>query len=82
MGRTSGEWRCRGCGLDRWHVVTVKRRKGALYTKCLYACSGCAVMFLNPEVFNALGDARPNVEMPNVISLTARRISSNRHLRG
>jgi len=30
-------------------------------------------MFLNPERFNAFGDAAPNVEMPTVISLSARR---------
>lgn len=29
-------------------------------------------MFLNPEQFNAFGDAAPNVEMPNVIRLSAR----------
>ena len=30
-------------------------------------------MFLNPAQFNALGGAAPNVEMPTVISLSARR---------
>jgi len=30
-------------------------------------------MFLNPEQFNALSDAAPNVEMPTIISLPARR---------
>jgi hypothetical protein len=30
-------------------------------------------MFLNPEHFNAFGDAAPNVEMPTVIALPARR---------
>ena len=30
-------------------------------------------MFLNPEQFNALGDAAPNIEMPVVVSLRARR---------
>jgi hypothetical protein len=73
MGRTTGQWRCRICGFDRWHVVTVKRKTGALYTTSFYACSGCSVMFLNPEQLNALGDAAPNVEMPTVISLPARR---------
>jgi hypothetical protein len=28
-------------------------------------------MFLNPEQFNAFGDAAPKVEMPTVISLPA-----------
>ena len=73
MGRTTGQWRCRICGFDRWHVVTVKRQTGALYTTSFYACSGCSVMFLNPEQFNSLGDAAPNVEMPRVVSLAARR---------
>jgi hypothetical protein len=52
--------------------VTVKRRNGALYTTSFYSCSGCSVMFLNPEQFNAFGDAAPNVEMPKVIRLAAR----------
>jgi hypothetical protein len=30
-------------------------------------------MFLNPEQFNAFGDAAPNIEMPTVIALPARR---------
>jgi hypothetical protein len=30
-------------------------------------------MFLNAEQFNAFGDAAPNVDMPTVISLPARR---------
>jgi len=73
MGRTTGQWRCRICSFERWHVVTVKRKSGALYTTSFYACSGCSVMFINPEQFNALGDAAPNIEMPTVISLSARR---------
>jgi hypothetical protein len=73
MGRTTGQWRCRVCGFDRWHVVSVKRKTGALYTTSFYACSGCSVMFLNPEQFSAFADSAPNVEMPTVISLSARR---------
>lgn len=53
--------------------MTVKRNSGALYTTSFYACSGCSVMFLNPEQFNAWGDAAPNGEMPTVISLAVRR---------
>src|SRR6202023_4093938 len=75
MGRTTGQWRCRICSFDRWHIVTVKRKNGALYTTAFYACSRCSVMFLNPEQFSAFGDAAPNVEMPTVISLPARRKS-------
>ena len=72
MGRTTGQWRCRICSFDRWHTVTVKRKNGALYTTSFYACSGCSVMFLNPDQFSALGDAAPNIEMPRVIALPTR----------
>lgn len=72
MGRTTGQWRCRICGFERWHVVSVKRKNGALYTTSFCACSGCSVMFLNPEQFNAFEEAAPNAEMPNVIRLSAR----------
>jgi hypothetical protein len=67
---TTGQWRCLICTFERWHVVTVKRTTGALYTTSFYACSA---MFLNPEQFNAHGHAAPNLEMPTVISLPARR---------
>ena len=73
MGRTTGQWRCRICSFDRWHIVTVKRKSDALYTTSFYACSGCSAMFLNPEQFNALGHAAPNIEMPRVVVLPARR---------
>jgi hypothetical protein len=71
MGRTTGQWRCRGCDFDRWHIVSVKRKNGSLYTTSFYACSGCSVMFLNPDQFSALGSAA-NIEMPTVIALPAR----------
>jgi hypothetical protein len=58
---------------ERWHAVTVKRKDGAPYTTFFYKCSGRSAMFLNPEQFNALGDAAPNVEMPTVIALPVRR---------
>jgi hypothetical protein len=51
----------------------VKRKNGALYTTSFYACSGCSVMMLNPEQFNALGDAAPNIEMPTVVALRSRK---------
>ena len=73
MGRTTGQWRCRVCGFDRWHMVTVKRKTGALYTTSFYACSGCSVMMLNPEQFNAHVDAAPNIEMPRVVALRSRK---------
>lgn len=73
MGRDTGQWQCRVCGFDRWHVVTVRRTNGALYTTSFYACSGCSVMMLNPAQFNALGSAAPNIEMPTVVSLPRRK---------
>jgi hypothetical protein len=50
----------------------MKRKTGSLYTTSFYACSSCLVMFLNPEQFNAFGDAALNVEMTAVISLPVR----------
>jgi hypothetical protein len=73
MGRTTGQWRCRICSFDRWHIVTVKRKNGALYTTSFYACPQCSVMFLNPEQFNAFGDAASNVATPVVVSLSRKR---------
>jgi hypothetical protein len=73
MGRTTSQWKCRICGFDRWHVITVKRKNGSLYETSFYACSGCSVMFLNPDSFNALGEAPPNIEMPKVVALAGRR---------
>lgn len=73
MGRTTGQWRCRLCGFERWHIVSVRRKSGALYTTSFYACSGCSAMFLNPEQFSSLGEAPPNIEMPTIVSLAARR---------
>jgi hypothetical protein len=29
MGRTTGQWRCRICSFDRWHILTVKCKNGA-----------------------------------------------------
>jgi hypothetical protein len=69
----SGQWCCRVCGFERWHVVTVKRKNGALYTTSFYACSGCSAMFLSPDQFSAHGAAAPNVELPRVVTLSARR---------
>ena len=73
MGGVTGQWRCRICGFDRWHVVTVKRKNGTLYTTSFYACAGCSVMMLNPAQFNALGSAAANVEMATVVALRSRR---------
>jgi len=53
--------------------VSVKKKNGALYTTAFYACSGCSGMFLNPEQWNEHGTAAPNVEMPRVVTLPARK---------
>jgi hypothetical protein len=62
MGRVTGQWQCRICNFDRWHIVSVKRKNGSLYTTSFYACSGCSALFLSPDQFNALGSAAPNIE--------------------
>jgi hypothetical protein len=71
----AGDSGCSGQKADRkyGHIVTVTRKNGALYTTSFYACSSYSVMMLNPEQFNALGNAAPNIEMPTVVALPARR---------
>ena len=73
MSPEVAQWQCRVCGFDRWHNVSVKRKNGALYQTSFYACSACSVMFLNPAQFNALGSTAPNIEMPRVVGIKARR---------
>jgi hypothetical protein len=73
MTPSSGQWRCRICGFDRWHTVSVRRKNGAIYNTAFYACSSCSVMFLNPAQFNTNSDAPANVELSNVLRLPARR---------
>jgi len=58
MGRTTGQWQCRICSFDRWHIVTLNARTVRCTRTPYYACSGCSVMFLNPEQFNAFGRRR------------------------
>ena len=41
--------------------MALPQLNGALYTTSFYACSGCSVMFLNPDQFSALGSAAPNI---------------------
>lgn len=65
---TLSQWRCRLCGFDRYHRVTVLRRNGVRYETPFSACSQCAVMFLNATQFDANGSANPNVEMPPVVT--------------
>jgi hypothetical protein len=75
MAPDVAQWKCRICGFDRWHNISVRRKSGALYTTSFYACSGCSVMFLNPAQFNAYSNAAPNIEMPRVVALRSRRTS-------
>lgn len=42
MGRDTGQWRCRLCGFERWHVVTVKRLITANPT-CARLRRGCFI---------------------------------------
>ena len=64
------QWRCRICGYDRWHRVSVMRKNGSRYETSFFACSGCSVMFLNQTQFNALEpDPVPNIEMPRIVPL-------------
>jgi hypothetical protein len=70
---TLSQWRCRLCGFDRYHRVTVLRKTGARYETPFYACSRCSVMFLNPAQFDANSTANPNVEAPPTVVTAMRR---------
>jgi hypothetical protein len=70
---TLSQWRCRLCGFDRYHRVTVLRKYGARYETPFSACSQCSVMFLNPAQFDS-NSAAPNVEAaPGVVTPIRRR---------
>ena len=45
-------WKCRLCGFDRHHRVSVLRKTGARYETPFFACSRCSVMFLNASQFD------------------------------
>jgi len=68
------QWKCRCCGFDRWHNITVRRKNGSLYATSFYACSGCSVMFLNPAQYNAFAHVNPNIEMPRVVGIRTRKV--------
>jgi hypothetical protein len=70
---TLSQWRCRPCGFDRYHRVTVLRKSGARYETPFSACSQCSVMFLNPAQFDASSTAAPNVEAPSAVVAPMRR---------
>lgn len=57
--RAMAQWRCRLCGFKRYHRVAVLRKNGQRYETSFFACSGCAVMFLNDSTFNALHPIAP-----------------------
>jgi hypothetical protein len=71
---TLSQWRCRLCGFDRYHRVTVLRKSGARYETPFSACSQCSVMFLNPAQFDANSTAAPNVEASPSVVTPMRRI--------
>jgi hypothetical protein len=61
---TFGQWKCRLCGFDRYHRVSVLRKNGSRYETPFFACSQCSVMFLNDSQFDANSTAKPSVEFP------------------
>lgn len=66
-------WRCRVCGFERFYRVSVVKRNGQRYETSFLACSGCSVMFLNENQFNAIGQSIPNVEAPPSVVTPVRR---------
>ena len=70
---TLSQWKCRLCGFDRYHRVSVLRKTGARYETPFCACSRCSVMFLNAAQFDANSTANPSVEMPPVVTPVRRR---------
>jgi len=70
---TLSQWKCRLCGFDRYHRVSVLRKTGARYETPFYACSRCSVMFLNAAQFDANSTANPNVEAPPAVITSIRR---------
>ncbi len=65
---TLGQWRCRLCGFDRYHRVTVLRKAGVRNETPFSACSQCSVMFLNESQFDANSRANPSVEFPPIVT--------------
>jgi hypothetical protein len=67
-------WRCRMCGYERYHRVSVPRKNGAKYETSFYACSKCSVMFLNPAQWNIHAEDVPvNIEAPPAVLTPMRR---------
>jgi ribosomal protein L37AE/L43A len=72
---SSGVWRCRVCGYERYYRVAVLRKNGTRYETQFFACSQCSVMFLNPNQFNAYSTANPNIEFPPIVTPLRKRSS-------
>lgn len=70
---SSSAWRCRVCGFERHHRISVMRKNGGRYETQFFACSLCSVMFMNPTQFNAFSTAAPNVEFPPIVTPLRRR---------
>jgi hypothetical protein len=70
---TLSQWKCRLCGFDRYHRVSVLRKNGARYETPFLACSRCSVMFLNATQFDANSTVNPNVEAPPTVVTPMRR---------
>ena len=73
MAPECGQWRCRICAYDRYHLVTVTRKNGQKYETSFYACSKCSVMFLNPAQWSAFSSAPVNIEAPPSVVTSMRR---------
>jgi hypothetical protein len=48
MSPYCGQWKCRICGFERYHQVSVPRKTGPRDKTSFYARSLYSVMFLNP----------------------------------
>lgn len=70
---TLSQWRCRLCGFDRYHRVSVLRKTGTRYETPFHACGQCSVMFMNPAQFDANSTANPSIEMPPIVTPLRRR---------
>lgn len=73
MVPVSGQWRCRICDFDRYHLVTVLKKNGTKYETSFYACSRCSIMFLNPAQWSAYSSAPANIEAPPSVVTSMRR---------
>jgi len=73
LSPAESQWRCRVGDFDRYYKISVVRTNGARYETSFYACSQCSTMFVNPYQFNRHSTENPNIEMPNLVRLPARR---------